>query len=196
MLQAAKDGFFPKFAKLLKSQKHLSFEDFNSLPPGRTFGVLHQIAFHGNRNALEALLNAHPRVDLKFLTKDGKTAEEVAAEANASASFLGFLRECVRRQGEQEGVTPSSDEGAADAAAAAVQGGMPGVRRGGRKGQESGPDANTSLRKRSEQVTLAAAAVVAPAASAGVLHATRFQSMCSHIYLTVHMSLHRQARPQ
>ena len=200
MLQAAKDGFFPKFAKLLKSQKHLSFEDFNSLPPGRTFGVLHQIAFHGNRNALEALLNAHPRVDLKFLTKDGKTAEEVAVEEDAGggshALFLDFLRECVRRQSKQEAVTPSSDEGAADAAAAAVQGGMPGVRRGGRKGQESGSDANTSLRKRSEQVTLAAAAVVAPAASAGVLHATRFQSMCSHIYLTVHMSLHRQARPQ
>jgi len=183
VLQAAKDGTFTTFAKLLKSQKHLSFEHFNSLPPGRNFGVLHQIAFHGNRIALEALLNAHPRVDLKFLTKDGKTAEKVAVEEEADASFLDFLRECMRRQREQELVTPSSDEGVADAAAAAVQEEMPGVRRGGRKGKESGPDASTSLRKRSEQVTLApVAAVVAPAVSAGVLHASRFQSMlCARI---------------
>ena len=102
VLKAAKDGDFPKFLKLLKIQTHLSFEDFNSLPPGRSFGVLHQIAFHGNRAALEALLTAHPRVDLKMLTKDGKTAEEVAVEEQADASFLGFLRDCVRRQNLQD----------------------------------------------------------------------------------------------
>ena len=108
VLKAAKDGDFPKFLTLLKSQTHLSFEDFNSLPPGRSFGVLHQIAFHGNRAALEALLTAHPRVDLKMLTKDGKTAEEVAVEEQADASFLGFLRDCVRRQNLQELVSATS----------------------------------------------------------------------------------------
>ncbi len=102
MLQAAKNGAFAKFAKLLKSQTHLSFEDLNSLPPGRTFGVLHQITFHGDRAALEALLTAQPRVDLKMLNKDGKTAEEVAVEEGADASFLGFLRDCVRRQSVHE----------------------------------------------------------------------------------------------
>jgi hypothetical protein len=101
VLQAAKDGSFAKFAALVKSQTYLSFEDFNSLPPGRTFGVLHQIAFHGSSAALQALLTAHPRVDLKMLSKDGKTAEEVAVEEGADASFLGFLRECVRRQSMQ-----------------------------------------------------------------------------------------------
>jgi len=102
VLNAAKDGVFPKFLKLLKSQTHLSFEDFNSLPTGRNFGVVHQIAFHGNRAALEALLTAHPRVDLKMLTKDGKTAEDVAVEEGADASFLVFLRDCLRRQNLQE----------------------------------------------------------------------------------------------
>jgi hypothetical protein len=102
VLQAAKDGASAKFAGLLQSQTHLSFEDFNSLPPGRTFGVVHQIAFHGDRAALEAILTAHPRVDLKMLTKDGKTAEEVAVEEGADASFLGFLRDCVRRQSVHE----------------------------------------------------------------------------------------------
>ena len=41
-------------------------------------------------------------MDLKLLTKDGKTAEEVAVEEGADASFRGFLRECVRRQSVQE----------------------------------------------------------------------------------------------
>ncbi len=109
VLQAVKEGSWSKFAALLKSQKKLSFEDFNSLPPGRNFGVLHQIAFHGNRDALEALLTTHPRVDLKLLTKDGKTAEEVAVEEGGDASFRGFLRECVRRQSVQELVSAARD---------------------------------------------------------------------------------------
>ena len=109
VLQAAKDGLFAQFAALLKSQAHLSFEDFNSLPPGRKFGVQHQIAFHGNRAALEALLTVHPRVDLKMLNKDGNTAEEVAVEEGADAPFLGFLRECLRRQSMQELVSAARD---------------------------------------------------------------------------------------
>ena len=34
---------------------------------------------------------AHPRVDLKLLTQDGMTADQVAVEQNAHASFLDFL---------------------------------------------------------------------------------------------------------
>jgi hypothetical protein len=41
-------------------------------------------------------------VDLKMLTKDGTTAEEVAVEEGTDASFLGFLRDCVRRQSIHE----------------------------------------------------------------------------------------------
>ena len=70
---------------------------------------MHQIAFHGDCAALEALLTAHPRVDLKMRTKDGKTAEEVAVEEGADASFLGFLRDCVRRQTVQELVSTARD---------------------------------------------------------------------------------------
>jgi hypothetical protein len=98
VLKSAKEGNFSKFSKLLKSQTHLSFEDFNSLPPGRNYGVVHQIAFHGNCAALEALLTAHPRVNLTMLTRDGKTAEDVAVEEGAGASFLDLLRQRVCRQ--------------------------------------------------------------------------------------------------
>ena len=39
VLQAAKDGLFTKFEALLTSQTHLSFEDFNSLPPVFVLGL-------------------------------------------------------------------------------------------------------------------------------------------------------------
>jgi len=45
VLQAAKDGRWAQFEKLLESQSQLSFEDFNTLPPGRAFGVVHQVRF-------------------------------------------------------------------------------------------------------------------------------------------------------
>jgi hypothetical protein len=48
-------------------------------------------------------------VDLKMPTKDGKTAEDVAVEEGADASFVDFLRECVRRQSVQELVSAARD---------------------------------------------------------------------------------------
>ena len=48
VLQAIKEGDTAKFKKLLVSQVQLTFEDFNELPPGRSFSVAHQIAYHGH----------------------------------------------------------------------------------------------------------------------------------------------------
>ena len=56
-------------------------------------------------------------MDLKLLTKDGKTADEVAVEEGTGASgilpsyqaFLGSLRECVRRQSVQELVSAARE---------------------------------------------------------------------------------------
>jgi hypothetical protein len=53
VLEAAKMGQFTKFQELLKSQTQLSFEDFNSLPPRRKFGVVHQIAYHGDQHLVD-----------------------------------------------------------------------------------------------------------------------------------------------
>jgi BRCT domain type II-containing protein len=49
VLQAVKDGSFAMFEALLESQKKLFFEDFNSLPQGRNFGVVHQKATQPRR---------------------------------------------------------------------------------------------------------------------------------------------------
>jgi hypothetical protein len=61
VLEAIKMGNFIKFHELLKSQTHLSFVDFNSLPPRRKFGVVHQIAYHGDQHLVDVCLNPVPK---------------------------------------------------------------------------------------------------------------------------------------
>ena len=98
VLQAAKEGDWVSFNSLLASQLQLTSADFNELPSGRTFGVLHQICYHGSASALQELLAAHPRVDLTMLTKDGQTAPQVAEAAGASTEFLDSLRRATDTQ--------------------------------------------------------------------------------------------------
>ena len=98
VLQAAKEGDWASFSSLLASQSQLTSADFNELPPGRTFGVLHQICYHGSASALQELLAAHSRVDFTMLTKDGQTATQVAEAAGASPEFLDALRRATDTQ--------------------------------------------------------------------------------------------------
>ena len=95
VLQAAKDGDWPEFTALLASQSQLTADDFNSLPPGRSFGVVHQICYHACVEALQELVATHPQVDLTMLTKDGLTVMQVAKEAGANVQFLATLREML-----------------------------------------------------------------------------------------------------
>jgi hypothetical protein len=98
VLQATKDGDWVAFTSLLASQSQLTSADFNELPPGRSFGVLHQICYHGSTSALQELLAAHPRLDLTMLTKDGQTAIQVAEAEGASPEFLEELRRATDTQ--------------------------------------------------------------------------------------------------
>ena len=106
VLQAALDGSFDVFQALLLSQSQLSCKDFNTLPLSQNFGVVHMISLHRNCDALNALVLAHPRVDLQMLTRDGQTAEGLvmarvlgsAAPLQEDETFLALLREHVRYQ--------------------------------------------------------------------------------------------------
>lgn len=98
VLQAAKDGDWVAFTSLLASRSELTFADFNTLPPGRAFGVLHQICYHSSTSALQQVLATHPRVDLTMLTKDGQTASGVAEAEGASPEFLDALRRATDSQ--------------------------------------------------------------------------------------------------
>ena len=95
VLHAAKFGKWPQFRqKLEESAEVLTFENFNKLPPGRSFGVIHQIGFQGNDDArvvLVFLLEMHPRVNLKMKTKDGQTVLDEAQGEGANTSFLDYL---------------------------------------------------------------------------------------------------------
>lgn len=82
VLAAAKEGDWPAFTKALSKHPSLTFDDFNHLPPGRTFGVVHQLCYHGHLPALQLLLETHPRVDLKLLTKTGQTPLQVFHSEN------------------------------------------------------------------------------------------------------------------
>ena len=78
-------------------------------PPGRSFGVVHQLAYHGELEPLQLALDRHPRIDLRLRTKQGKTVEEVATEEGASAEFREFLRERIAMQVLQECVSAARD---------------------------------------------------------------------------------------
>jgi len=115
ILQAAKIGQWRDFNKhLCKPSIPLTADDFNELPPGRTYGVLHQIAYHRHLPALTRLLLAHPLVDLKLCTKDGQTALEVAEEHRCGGGkktndFLEQLRERQEIQTHHELVNKARD---------------------------------------------------------------------------------------
>mmetsp|Transcript_33719 Transcript_33719/g.62324 ORF Transcript_33719/g.62324 Transcript_33719/m.62324 type:complete len:511 (-) Transcript_33719:169-1701(-) len=106
VLQAAKVGDWNAFrSSVLKHKKTLSFQNFNELPPGRNFGVVHQIAYHRNTDALSFLLQHHPRVDLKLPTKDGRSALEVSLdedEGTVHAGFVDYLKERLMIQTHHE----------------------------------------------------------------------------------------------
>jgi len=116
VLEAAKNGRWKEFYTHLNNPSvPLTADNFNELPPGRTFGVLHQIAYHRHLPALTRLLLAHPRVDLKLPTKDGQTALEVAEEragansATKNSAFLLTLRERQEVQTHHELVSKARD---------------------------------------------------------------------------------------
>jgi len=90
VLQAAKDGDWPLFRKLLASQSQLTFADFNTLPPGRSFGVAHQIAYHGDLPALSALVARHPQVRCRKNRLSGSHGRR--ARLMASADVCRALR--------------------------------------------------------------------------------------------------------
>lgn len=105
VLQAAKTGEWGVFRDCLQNYPHLTFDDFNTLPPGRSFGVVHQIAYHGDddaRAALQVLLERHPRVDLTLRTKNGLTPQQVAIEEQASTAFVNYLDERLQIQTHHE----------------------------------------------------------------------------------------------
>ncbi|KAK3249791.1 hypothetical protein CYMTET_40798 [Cymbomonas tetramitiformis] len=103
LLDLAKAGEWDSMLQMLRANKKL---DLNVIPEPRSFGVLHQIAYHGPIEVLHDLFRIpHVTVDMTLRTKgsEEKTALEVAEESGRSEGVLNefqtlTLAEAAKRQ--------------------------------------------------------------------------------------------------
>lgn len=103
LLDLAKAGEWDSMLQMVRANKKL---DVNVIPEPRSFGVLHQIAYHGPIEVLHELFRIpHVTVDMTLRTNDseGKTALEVAEENGRSEGMLDefqtlTLAEAAKRQ--------------------------------------------------------------------------------------------------
>ena len=82
-IDAAKNGKWEDLNDCIfaaDGSRKLSDQTINTVPGPRAYGILHQIAYWGQGDVYTALAAKGVRFDLGLLTKDGKSAEEVAVE--------------------------------------------------------------------------------------------------------------------
>lgn len=92
VIDAAKEGKWDATFELLKGFKNPQ-QVVNTRPSVRQYGVLHQAAFHGDIEVLRQLLEDY-KANVKLLTKDGKTALQIAESAGQEAA-IKYLEACV-----------------------------------------------------------------------------------------------------
>eukprot|EP00435_Cladocopium_sp_Y103_P027592 s1802_g6.t2 len=92
VIDAAKEGKWDATFELLKGFKNPQ-QVVNTRPSVRQYGVLHQAAFHGDIEVLRRLLEDY-KANVKLLTKDGKTALQIAESAGQEAA-IKYLEACV-----------------------------------------------------------------------------------------------------
>jgi len=78
----------------------MTVQDLNDIPPpGRVYGVLHQIAFRGHLLALQLLSQYFPcSLDWNLRTRQGETANQVAVAQEAPTAFLDLWQQLVQTQ--------------------------------------------------------------------------------------------------
>eukprot|EP00931_Biecheleriopsis_adriatica_P115098 TRINITY_DN90935_c0_g1_i1.p1 TRINITY_DN90935_c0_g1~~TRINITY_DN90935_c0_g1_i1.p1 ORF type:complete len:783 (+),score=232.79 TRINITY_DN90935_c0_g1_i1:85-2433(+) len=92
VIDAAKEGKWERTFELLAASDHPE-QLVNLRPAVRQYGVLHQAAFHGDIEVLRRLLEDF-KANVKLLTKDGKTALEIAEESKQE-SAAKYLEACI-----------------------------------------------------------------------------------------------------
>lgn len=92
VIDAAKEGKWDATFDLLKGFSNPE-QVVNTRPSVRQYGVLHQAAFHGDIEVLRRLLEDY-KANVKLLTKDGKTALQIAESAGQEAA-IKYLEACV-----------------------------------------------------------------------------------------------------
>ena len=84
----ARDGNWTEFFKQLETDTP-SIETINSVPPGRTWGILHQVCYWGDVTTFERLLTEIPDLELELETN------EVAAQLPLDIAIGGDHKDLV-----------------------------------------------------------------------------------------------------
>ncbi|CAK9034767.1 unnamed protein product [Durusdinium trenchii] len=92
VIDAAKEGKWDETFELLKGFSNPE-QVVNTRPSATWTSVLHQAAFHGDIEVLRRLLEDY-KANVKLLTKDGKTALQIAESAGKEAA-IKYLEACV-----------------------------------------------------------------------------------------------------
>ena len=88
-------------------ERALSDAAISTVPDPRAYGVLHQIAYWGELDPYNELVTKGVVWDLSVLTKDGKSARDVAVERN-HAEFVKALDDAAAPPAEPLGLPPAS----------------------------------------------------------------------------------------
>mmetsp|Transcript_27220 Transcript_27220/g.53011 ORF Transcript_27220/g.53011 Transcript_27220/m.53011 type:complete len:492 (-) Transcript_27220:472-1947(-) len=100
-LAAAKNGDWDAFENCIKGPG--DSDDYNVIPQGRKWGIVHQIAYWGQESALHALSERFAQIDWKLTSVDGETPIDIArAEGHEDTPFFAALQERVRTQTHHE----------------------------------------------------------------------------------------------
>lgn len=106
-LAAAKKGDWNAYKGLVLAPA-LTLAVLNAVPTGRKFGVIHQIAYWGEVDALKATLARFPGLDLSLPTATGETPLQVAQDTKKQA-FIDYVR-VLQERAAQASPPPRSVE--------------------------------------------------------------------------------------
>lgn len=89
IIDAARDAEWDTMFQLLQENPGV----VNVRPAPRTYGIIHQVAFHGHMPAIRRLTEEF-MADVGLLTKDGETAQQVA-QLQSRTEVAAYLEACV-----------------------------------------------------------------------------------------------------
>jgi len=95
LVSAARDGDWASFKKLLGASD-LSVDMLNTVPPGRSWGVIHQVSYWGEASILNELRGKYPTLSLEVDTaEDAAQSPLDIATGRGHADFCAELRATI-----------------------------------------------------------------------------------------------------
>ena len=101
-MSAARDGEWDELEA--KLDEGVTVDALNTVPPGRTWGVVHQVAYWGDAPTLDKLCGRYPGLNLELETsEDAAQVPADIAQGRGHAAFVASLRERLGAQQKLSG---------------------------------------------------------------------------------------------